>query len=129
MFVDTSAFLALLDADDEFHAKAVETWDRLIDGGVSLLTTNHVVVETNALVQRRLGMEALRALMVEVVRGLTVAWVDRETHEAAAAAQLVAHRKRLSLVDCVSFQVMRDLGLTHAFAHDVHFGHQGFSPA
>jgi predicted nucleic acid-binding protein len=39
---------------------------------------------------------------------------------------LTSARRRLSLVDCTSFEVMRRLGITSAFAIDRHFVEQGF---
>ncbi|MBM4319426.1 MAG: type II toxin-antitoxin system VapC family toxin [Deltaproteobacteria bacterium] len=125
-FVDTSAFLALLDGGDRFHRQAVEIWDRLVDEAATLVTSNYIVLETNAIVQRRLGMEALQVFTDEVQNGVTVFWVGEELHQTATAAQLVALRRQLSLVDCTSFQVMRQLGLKDAFTFDEHFGEQGF---
>jgi predicted nucleic acid-binding protein len=39
---------------------------------------------------------------------------------------LAAVRKKLSLVDCVSFETMRVLKVTTAFTFDRHFKEQGF---
>jgi predicted nucleic acid-binding protein len=47
-------------------------------------------------------------------------------HDRAIAALLTAGARDLSLVDCVSFEVMRLLGLDTAFAFDAHFAQQGF---
>jgi predicted nucleic acid-binding protein len=54
-----------------------------------------------------------------------VYWVDEATHSSAHHALLVAARRDLSLVDCVSFEVMRRLHLDHAFCFDAHFAKQG----
>jgi predicted nucleic acid-binding protein len=45
---------------------------------------------------------------------------------AGLAAMLTANRKELSLVDCVSFEVMRRRDVTRAFALDTDFASQGF---
>lgn len=47
-------------------------------------------------------------------------------HEKGIGAVLAAHRKDLSLVDCVSFEVMRQRGIRKAFAFDSHFQEQVF---
>jgi predicted nucleic acid-binding protein len=39
---------------------------------------------------------------------------------------LAAKRKKLSLVDCVSFEIMRLSGVTTVFTLDKHFKEQGF---
>jgi predicted nucleic acid-binding protein len=41
-------------------------------------------------------------------------------------AALAAGRKKLILVDCVSFQTMRQHGVRIAFCFDAHFREQGF---
>jgi hypothetical protein len=46
VFVDTSALLALMDAGDDNHARAIATWDRLAGAGRPLTTSNYVLVET-----------------------------------------------------------------------------------
>ncbi len=126
-FIDTSAFLALLDADDQRHAEAVERWHELAEQEAALVTTNYVVVETIAVAQHRLGIDAVRTLVGDVLPLVHLVFVTDDSHAAALSTLLAAGRRRLSLVDCVSFQVMRDLSITTAFAYDPHFAEQGFS--
>ena len=71
-------------------------------------------------------MGAVRTLQADLVPSLTVEWVDRQRHETGLTALLAAGRRDLSLVDCVSFEVMRELGLRTAFALDQDFRDQGF---
>jgi predicted nucleic acid-binding protein len=98
----------------------------LLTESAILVTHNYALVETCALVQNRLGLEALRSFQQEIVPLLTIEWGKRPQHESAVAAVLAANRKKLSLVDCVSFTVMRDAGIQKAFAFDRHFTEQGF---
>ena len=125
-FADTSALYAVLDRDDENHQTARATWDLLLKSGAILVTSNYVLVETCALVQRRLGLDALRILQDDIFPLLTVEWISRAQHDSAIAVVLSAGRKGLSLVDCVSFGLMRSAGLRKAFAFDRHFVEQGF---
>ena len=60
VFADTSALYAVLDRDDENHAEAVRRLTEISSAHATLLTSNYVVVETCALVQRRIGQAALR---------------------------------------------------------------------
>ena len=126
LFVDTSALLAFLDADQPRHPDVVDAWRRAIDSHDTLLTSNYVLVETFALVQRRLGLGALRALAGDLVPLLQPLWVDEELHAAAAAALFTVGRRKLSLVDCTSFELMRRHGITDALSLDADFAHQGF---
>jgi predicted nucleic acid-binding protein len=125
-FVDTSAFLAVLVADDEYHNAAAAAWRRLIVTEEALVTNNYVLVETLALLQRRIGMGAVRAFQTHLMPSLVVRWIDEATHQQAMAAVLSANRRDLSLVDSVSFQTMRQEGISRVFTFDAHFVEQGF---
>ncbi|MEW6751159.1 MAG: PIN domain-containing protein [Candidatus Latescibacterota bacterium] len=126
-FVDTSALYAVLDAADDHHPGAAAEWRRLLTAQVPLVTTNYVLLETTALLQHRLGLEAVRALERDILPVLAVQWVDESAHRAGMSAVLVAARRDVGLVDCVSFSTMRELGLHEVFAFDEHFAQQGFA--
>lgn len=127
IFVDTSALYALLDVDDTNHPPAAEIWKALLESGATLVTTNYVLVETTALVQNRLGLEAVDAFVSAIAPVLVVRWIDEATHRIAQATLLAIRRRAVSLVDCSSFIVMRELGQVEAFTFDRHFVEQGFT--
>jgi predicted nucleic acid-binding protein len=126
VFVDTSAFLAVLDRNDRNHPAAKACWIKMLESVDEPVCHNYVLVETSAVVLRRLCLEAEHVFLRDVVPVLRVVWVTREIHEAAAGAHLLAGRRTLSLVDCVSFEIMRRTGLRSAFAFDTHFTEYGF---
>lgn len=126
LFVDTSALFGAMDARDRRHREAMGTWVQLAGGSESMVTTNYVVVESTALLARRLGFEAMREVLTALIPLLQVHVVDRLIHDRGVAALLAAGRRDLSLVDCVSFEVMRQLGIDTAFAFDAHFIQRGF---
>ena len=126
VFVDTSAFLAVLAADDEYHTMAAAIWRRLIRDEEPLVTNNYVLIETLALLQHRVGLHAVRAFQSKVMPSLIVRWVDETLHQQALTSILSANRRDLSLVDCASFQTMRLDGINRAFTFDQHFTEQGF---
>ena len=126
LFVDTSALFAFLDADQPRHAEVIDAWERAVMEERRLFTSNYVLVESFALVQHRLGLEPVRALADILVPMLRPLWIDEELHAAAVAALFAAGRRKLSLVDCTSFELMRRHGLTEAFALDDDFARQGF---
>jgi len=127
VFVDTSAFFAILDRDDLHHAPAARLWKRTLDSGAPLFTSNYVVVETCALLQRRNGMAAVRTLIEDILPLIGIEWVTEALHTAAILSALSANRKGLSVVDCVSFAMMRAQGAKYALAFDLHFREQGFT--
>ena len=132
VFVDTSALYAIHDTDDARHRDAASDWSRLLDavaeGDAAARTHSGVIVETSALVQRRLGIEALRALHNLTLPVLDVTWIDAATHDRAVGALLGAARREVSLVDWTSFEVMRAQHIEHALAYDDDFAEQGFRP-
>jgi predicted nucleic acid-binding protein len=117
--------LAVLDADEREHTRADRAWSRLVPEE-DLVSTNYVLLETFALVQNRLGLRAANTLQQDVVPEIRLFWVNQEIHDASVAALLTSARRRLSLVDCSSFEAMRRLGIKTAFAFDRHFAEQGF---
>ena len=125
-FVDTSVLLALLGVDDPHHEDAKVTWHGLIDQDETLVTTNYVLLETLALAQQRFGLRAVRTIQDDYAPILNIEWLDRDSHARAVATLLTANRRNLSPVDCASFETMRRLGISTAFAIDRHFREQGF---
>ena len=79
------------------------------------MTTNYVLVETYTLAQRRLGQAAVRVLADDMLPMAEVEFVGRDAHDRAVAALIAANRRDLSLVDAVSFDVMRRRGISRAF--------------
>jgi uncharacterized protein len=128
VFVDTSALFALLDAEDAGFAATLPAWRRGLEEEVGFFTTNYVVLETVALAQRRLGLAAVRALCDEMLPMIETLWVTDADHESGLALLLLSGRRRLSLVDCVSFAIMRRHGLRDYLGSDPHFAEQGFTP-
>ena len=126
VFIDTSAIYAVLDRDDANHAGADRSWRQLLEDGSDLLTTNYVLLEVSALLQARIGLPALRTFHEDIVPLLQIDWVSERQHDTAVATVLTADRKKLSIVDCVSFQSMREHGVRSAFCFDRHFREQGF---
>jgi predicted nucleic acid-binding protein len=78
------------------------------------------------LLQHRLGIAAVRAFHEDIFPMLVVDWISQERHQAAMEALLIAGRKKLSLVDCTSFQTMRQRVVQTVFCFDRHFHEQGF---
>lgn len=91
-----------------------------------LITHSYVLVETSALVQRRLSPAAVRDLHHSLMAPVGVVWVDELLHRSAVTALLAGARRRVSLVDWVSFELMRRQGIERAFAFDEDFAAQGF---
>jgi len=125
-FVDTSALLAFLDRDATHHADVVEAMTPTLAQRTGV-THNYVIVEAEALVHRRHGAKPARRLLEDIVPLIEIAWIDPDLHAAAVDAHLADLRRRTSLVDHMSFIVMRDREIDDALALDRHFTDAGFN--
>jgi uncharacterized protein len=124
VFIDTSALYAYLDAHDAEHRAATQAFASLRPEG--RVVHNYILVETEALVRARLGVAASSRFHAELVPVLDVEWVTAELHDVALSSLRAAGRRELSLVDCVSFEVMRRRRIDVAFAFDDDFATAGF---
>lgn len=115
-----------MDADSPSNPIAASVWHNLIATEETLVTSSYVVIEIFALAQKRFGMNAVRALDSDVMPSLNVVWIDAELHRRAVAAVLAASSRKLSLVECASFEIMRERGIRRVFALDRDFAAQGF---
>jgi uncharacterized protein len=126
VFVDTSGLLAVANERDPHHGPAAATWVELADSGRELVTSSYVLLEAHAVFERQVGIATVRVLEHDLVKALSVLWVSRGTHNLGVGRLLSDDRRKLSLVDCVSFLVMRNLGITQVFTFDKHFAEEGF---
>ena len=84
------------------------------------------ILETIALLQHRFGVEAVRLFESDILPVIVIAWVDESIHTKGLSALLTANRRDLSLVDCTSFEILRQTGLYEVFTFDPHFAELGF---
>ncbi len=125
--MDTSAAYALLVASDANHQRARSVFEQLQARGAPLVTTSYVLVETYALLHSRVGLAAVTAFRNDVQPLMEVSWVDEGLHERGLGRLLARGQGGLSLVDAVSFELIRDEGLEEAFVYDRHFEGEGFA--
>lgn len=126
IFVDTGAWYALLDQNDQHH-QAAKKW--CADNQELLATSNYVVAETLNLTKIRLGSQLAcqwdQAFLSESIAELL--WVNQEDHQRASKLFHKYADKGWSFTDCSSFVVMEQLKIKVAFAFDRHFEqHTGF---
>jgi len=125
IFLDTSAIYAMADRGDPRHQQAKERFQALLETGEEVLTHNYVLIEAMALIQHRLGVVAALKF-ADSASAFEIEWVDRVRHAAAVRRLVAARRRHVSLVDHVSFIVMRSRGVDTALAFDSDFETEGF---
>ena len=126
IFLDTSAIYALADANDLRHSEAKDMFNLAFDNDEDILIHNYVIIESAALLQRRLGLYVALQFLDQIA-SIQTHWIDAEDHSQAVTLLQGRDNRGLSLVDCASFVVMRRYGVMQAIAFDVDFEHEGFS--
>ncbi|MBI3013875.1 MAG: PIN domain-containing protein [Candidatus Tectomicrobia bacterium] len=125
IFLDTSAIYAMADRADPRQEHAKERFQALLDSSEGILTHNYVIVGAMALIQSRLGLAAALKLAHDC-RVFDIEWVDEATHEEAVRRLARLGKRRVSLVDQVSFLAMRRRGIQTVLAFDPDFEKEGF---
>ncbi len=126
VFSDTSALLSLLVRDDFMHVRAKLNFAHFAAHNFQLLTSSFVLAETVALLQRRVGLNAVRDFNGKIAPLMEVVWVDGEWYNRAMLRLMAQNQKDLSLVDCMSFEIMEAREIQEAFTFDRHFAEHGF---
>ena len=126
MFVDTSALYALLVRTERDHRAVLGAFRTAAERGRRMVTTNYVLIETSALLQHRIGLPPVRDLEERILPLLTVHWVSSELHRRAVERLFRTDKRKVSLVDVVSFVVMDAEGLTDVLGLDPDFAAEGF---
>jgi len=123
LFVDTGAFIALTDADDENHKSAAVFYRNAREEGRRFITTNFVVCETLNYLRARIS-HRVAVLFFENLKKSGFIEVVTVTSSVEDEAFTIFKRytdKDFSFTDCTSFSMMRSLKLKSAFAFDKHF--------
>jgi predicted nucleic acid-binding protein len=126
VFADTSALYAVLVANDASHVAAARTFRKLAATESTLVCTSYVLVETYALLGRRIGVAAVREFRNDFAPLLDIVWVDAALHERGLDWLLEHGPSTVSLVDAVSFVLIRRQQIDEVFAYDQHFRKEGF---
>ena len=116
---DSSAVLALLDADDADHDTAARITREIANEARPSFVTNYIEVETHALLLRKLG----RSLALEwlLSGGLPVVRVSPQEEQRAKEILERYNDKDWSLCDSISFAVIDSRNIDAAFSFDRHF--------
>jgi predicted nucleic acid-binding protein len=125
LFVDTSVWFAVVDANDASNHRA----KGILKSGESLVTTDHILLETWMLLRYRLNRRAAEGFWEGMRSGITaLESVSIADLEAAWQIGQAWKDQDFSLVDRTSFAVMRRLGIERAASLDEHFAIFRYGP-
>lgn len=131
LFVDSSAFIAIVNAGDSWHGKALELLGKIEKGDLEfkrIVTSDYVIDETITRLRYSVGYkEAVEwgrnILVSNVVERINV---DEEIFNRAWELFEKYDDKMLSFTDCTSFSIMEKMGIRKVFAFDEDFDKVGF---
>lgn len=128
VFLDTSFAIALSSVTDQNHARAVKLASQIEIDKISLVTTQAVLLEIgNALSKQRYRVAAIQLLeSLETDPSVKVILLTNSLYGLAFNLFKQREDKEWGLVDCISFIVMQDRGITDALTADTHFQQAGF---
>jgi uncharacterized protein len=129
IFVDSSAWIALLDQRDQFHERSVRFQKELRQGAHGrMITTDYVLDEAVTYLRLHAGGDAIREFrrILMESESVQVVWTPRERFWEAWGRLEERDDKRWSLTDCLSFVTMEALGVGSAFGFDSDFRQAGF---
>lgn len=132
IFVDSGAWIALLDRRDQHHDDAIIIYATLKQQNTRFLTTDYVIDETATWLRYRVNyLVAVEFLdLIESSEGagdLTVAAIDNILFQEAERLFRQYDTAELSFTDCTSFVVCQQHNISEAFAFDQHFPMMGIT--
>ena len=127
VLIDTSAFYALHSTVDRFHGRANVVFQDLMDAKREFWTTSYTLVETIALLHRRLGFSVVAEFSEWRDRSnLQVLWINDRVHAAAWDRYVAEQGRGLSLVDWTTVVLSREMRVP-VFTFDGGFANQGLA--
>lgn len=126
VFVDTVGLLAVWNREDQWHEDARRAYSLLNPDSTTLFATTLVLAECGNALARTSFRPEIDEFRKRLEAGGTLIWPTTEDWETAWTAYRRGDSDRASLVDHISFQVMRRVQITQAFTNDRHFRAAGF---
>lgn len=128
VFLDTSFAIALSSVTDQNHLRAVELAQQLEAEETLLVTTQAILLEIgNALSKQRYRAAAIQLLeSLEADSKVEVVPLTERLYGLGFKLFREREDKEWGLVDCISFIVMQERGITEALTADNHFQQSGF---
>jgi len=129
IFIDTAAWLALINKTDALHEKAKKIRNRLLKESVQLLVTDYILVEiANTLSRIPFRTSAIQLInFIQASSNIQLVEINREIYGEAWEMYRSRLDKEWSLTDCTSFVIMNRVGIKDAFTSDHHFEQAGFN--
>ncbi|MHB1254494.1 MAG: type II toxin-antitoxin system VapC family toxin [Candidatus Humimicrobiaceae bacterium] len=121
IFIDTCAFMALINLSDEFHSIASDLFAKAAESDEEFFTSNYVILETIFLLQRELGLSAVNDFKKFMLPVINIIWIDEKVHNDCLNNLIAAEKRKISLTDYSSFHILDSFKIDMVFTFDKHF--------
>lgn len=128
VFLDTSFSIATAIVRDEFHERAVDLANKIAAEDTQIITTQPVILEIGNSLSKLKYRQSAVGIIQRLDSDPNVSIISLTDELYAEGFKLFSSRsdKEWSLVDCISFVVMRERNITDALTADEHFIQAGF---
>jgi len=128
VFIGTSGWLAVLIISDFHHANAVDIYLRLLSSGHDLKTHDGILLEMGNALSGIRTRKIAKKLIDTIAESKRIELVPLTPQPLETSWNLFSERadKNWGIVDCISFVLMRQLGISEALTADQHFEQAGF---
>ncbi len=128
IFIDTGAWVAIFDKDDQYHARASQIWRKIVAEKSKIATSQLVIVETLTLLARRVRYAYAVDIGHRLYASPSLIILRPDYNDEFPALMLMAKwaDQKVGFADCISFGLMRRWQIASVFAFDRHFELAGF---
>lgn len=129
IFVDTGAWVAIADKNDQYAKRASQQYTNLILKKAYLVTSDLILVETYNLLSQTIGAKATITFgnVLNSIHFLKIETVTKIDWDSAWSIFEKYDDKGFSFTDCTSFALMERLRIKTAFSFDAHFKQYGLT--
>ncbi len=129
IFVDTSAWIMLINKAETYHQAAVETYNEM--SKATFVISNLVVGETYTWLRKKVGYNKALVFLKAIeekneLNQLKIIYSEPVLEKQAVKLLKKYREHEFSYADAVSFCVMQNLNIKQAFTYDRHFIIAGF---
>jgi uncharacterized protein len=129
IFVDSSAWIALVDRDDSHHKAAATAYPIILKNYNALVTSNLVIAETYIVLLNELGHRVTSEFLERIKASPRILKIYSHEDVETEAEQILSKYsdQDFSYTDAVSFAIMKKQSIKKAFNFDKHFSIAGFT--
>jgi len=127
VFADSSAFVAVKNVADPNHEAAYKIFSAYAGSDIGIMTSNLIIAESLTVISQKVSHRAAVEFREQDLAGIQIVRITEELEGKAFEIFRSLTSKNVSFIDCASFALMRERGITTAFSFDEHFTRQGFT--